>query len=125
MTRVLLVADRAAIREPLAFVLEREPGITLVNQAASPGEAIHDLAAADVAVVAVDRADEGTDVVRDLLTAAPGRVLAIVTSDSAPAAPTFAAAAAVLPASAPLADLLEALHRLAATIPPELADWSA
>jgi DNA-binding NarL/FixJ family response regulator len=51
MFRLLLVDDQSAFRQPLAFLLDREPDFTVVAQAATLTEARGKLANVDVAVV--------------------------------------------------------------------------
>ena len=121
MTRVLLVADRAAFREPLAFLLRREPGVAAVAEADSLAEARALLAVglrADIAVVELGPPDGGgVELVRELRAANPGgAVLALAGGDDPGrrGRALDAGAAGLLPTSAPLAALLEAVRRFGA-----------
>lgn len=71
MIRILLVDDHASFRQPLAFMLNREPDFTVVAQAGSLAEArglLHE--EIDVAVVDLVLPDgNGATLVRDLRTA--------------------------------------------------------
>ena len=85
MTRVLLIDDHAALREPLGLLLEREPDLTVVGQAGSLAEARRLLAdglVADVAVVDLNLPDgSGIDLIRELRAANPeGAVLVLTAS---------------------------------------------
>ena len=51
MIRVLLVDDHASFRQPLAFMLEREPDITAVGQTGTLAEARGLLHGVDIAVI--------------------------------------------------------------------------
>jgi two-component system, NarL family, nitrate/nitrite response regulator NarL len=51
---VLLVDDHAMFREGLARVLEKEPGIQVVGQCASSGEALASLARQEISLVLLD-----------------------------------------------------------------------
>lgn len=59
MIRVLLVDDHASFRQPLAFLLEREPDMTIVGQAGTLAEARRMLHGVDVAVVDLDDLPDG------------------------------------------------------------------
>lgn len=70
MTRVFVVDDSAFIRKALARVLQDEPGLTLVGQAASGTEAVEKIPAADPDLVTLDVAMPGMggqEVLRALL----------------------------------------------------------
>jgi RNA polymerase sigma factor (sigma-70 family) len=72
MIRVLLVDDHAAFRQALAFMLAREPDITVVGQAGSVEQARSAVKDADVALVDLDLGGEsGIDLLRYLRMAAP------------------------------------------------------
>ncbi len=67
MIRVLLVDDHTAFRKPLAYILEREPDLSVVAQAGSLAEARRSLEAADVAIVDLHLPDgHGSELVREL-----------------------------------------------------------
>jgi DNA-binding NarL/FixJ family response regulator len=121
MIRVLLVAGRADFREPLAFLLRRQLGLAVVGQAGSAAEARRKLAAglrADVAVVELGLPDgDGAELIGELRAAGRARaVLALAGGDdpAARARALAAGAAVVVPASAPLAALREAVRRVGA-----------
>lgn len=77
MFRLLLVDDQSAFRQPLAFLLDREPDFAVVAQAATLAEARGKLADVDVAVVDVGLPDgNGAELVEALRDASPhSRVL--------------------------------------------------
>jgi two-component system chemotaxis response regulator CheB len=61
MTRVFVVDDSAFIRKALARVLQAEPGLSLVGQAASGAEAVEKIPEADPDLVTLDVAMPGMD----------------------------------------------------------------
>jgi RNA polymerase sigma factor (sigma-70 family) len=114
--RVLLVDDHSAFRQPLAFMLNREPDISIVGQAAMLAEARTMLSGIDVAVVDLDLPDgNGVDLVRDLRQASPhGKVLVLTGSASRfdQARAVEAGAAGVMHKAAPLEEIIGAVKRL-------------
>lgn len=82
MIRVLLVDDHASTREPLAFMLEQEPDLTVVAQAGSVAEARRAIGAADasvdVAVVDLGLPDGSGEELIPVLRAAYPRAAALV-----------------------------------------------
>jgi DNA-binding NarL/FixJ family response regulator len=80
--RILLVDDHASTREPLAFMLEQEPDLTVVAQAGSLAEARHMLeetdAAIDVAVVDLGLPDGWGEEMIPLLRAVHPRAAALI-----------------------------------------------
>jgi two-component system chemotaxis response regulator CheB len=75
MTRVFVVDDSAFIRKALARVLQGEPGLTLVGEAASGAEALTKIPEADPDLVTLDIAMpgmSGQEVLRALLRWKPG-----------------------------------------------------
>ncbi len=126
MIRVLLVDDHAAFREPLAFMIGREPDLTVVGQAGSLAEARPQLAGADVLVVDLDLPDgNGIELIRELR-AANRRGLALVLSASGDerdrARAVEAGAAGLLHKSTQLATIIDAIRRLVAgeqLLPPQ------
>jgi DNA-binding NarL/FixJ family response regulator len=83
-TRVFLVDDHTAFRQPLAFMLGREPDITVVAQAGSVAEArllLRDVPA-DIAVVDLDLGDgNGMDLIPEIRAINPdGHVLVLTAS---------------------------------------------
>ena len=116
MTRVLLVDDHAAFREPLAFMIGLEPDLTVVGQAETVAEARPQLAGADVMVVDLDLPDgSGIELIRELRTVNP-RALALVLSASGTARDRAraveAGAAGVLTKAARTREIVEAIRRL-------------
>jgi len=119
--RIMVVDDHDTFRDPLAFMLEREPDLSVVARPRSLSEAREDLQSAehgvDVAIVDLSLPDgSGTDLIRELRSSHP-RAMALVlsaTSDQKLLASAIeAGAAGVMHKSAPMSDLVEALRRLA------------
>jgi two-component system, NarL family, response regulator DevR len=120
--RVVVVDDHDTFRDPLAFMLEREPDLTVVARPRSLSEAREVLVSAglavDVAIVDLNLPDGwGTDFIRDLRSFRP-RAAALVLSAMADkkhlAGAIEAGAAGVMHKSTPMRDLVEAVRRLAA-----------
>ncbi len=83
MIRVLVVDDHTAFRQPLAFMLGREPDLTVVGQAGSVAEARPLLGGADVLVVDLDLPDgHGTTLIRELPAANPAAVALVLTANA-------------------------------------------
>ena len=118
MLRVLLVDDHLAFRQPLAFLLGREPDLAVVGQAGSLAEARPLLAAADVALVDLGLPDgDGAGLIRELRAANPRARAVVLTASADPKrlAPAVAAGAAgVLHKACSIAEIVAALRRLAA-----------
>ena len=118
MNRVLLVDDHAAFREPLAFMLDREPEFEVVAQAGSLSEARRVLENIDLAVVDLSLPDgNGTELVGELRAANPHGMVLILTASAkreAYARAVEAGAAGVLNKSASITSVIEAARRLAA-----------
>lgn len=121
MIRVLLVDDHASFRQPLAFMLDREPGLAVVAQAGSLAEARGAPGGIDVALVDLDLPDgDGATLVRELRATSPGVAVLVLTAagDRAEHARAVeAGAAGVLHKSARLAEIVAAVRRLAAGEP--------
>jgi DNA-binding NarL/FixJ family response regulator len=121
MIRILLVDDHAAFRQPLAFMLTREPDLAVVGQAGSLAEARHQLAGVDVAVVDLGLPDgHGADLIRELLAVAPTAMILVLSASHDArehAMAVEAGAAGVLHKSADLADVVAAVRRLGAGEP--------
>ncbi len=67
MIRLLLVDDHSSFRQPLAFMLDREPDMRVVGQAGAVSEARPLLGLADVALFDLDLPDgTGLDLIREL-----------------------------------------------------------
>jgi DNA-binding NarL/FixJ family response regulator len=120
--RIMVVDDHDTFRDPLAFMLEREPDLTVVARPRSLSEAREDLQSAehavDVAIVDLNLPDgSGTDLIRELRSSLPratALVLSATTDQKHLASAIEAGAAGVMHKSAPMSDLVEAVRRLAA-----------
>jgi len=118
--RILLVDDHASTREPLAFMLEQEPDLTVVAQAGSVAEARRVLGetgvAVDVAVVDLGLPDGSGEELIPVLRAAYPRAAALVLtyfSDRERLARAVeAGASGVLHKSASVEEVVEAVRRL-------------
>ena len=119
--RIMILDDHDTFREPLAFMLEREPDFTVVARPRSLSEARmvvkDDGFEVDVALVDLNLPDgSGADLIRDLRDSRP-RSTALVLSATADqgllATAIEAGAAGVMHKSAPMSDLVEAVRRLA------------
>jgi len=117
----MVVDDHDTFRDPLAFMLEREPDLTVVARPRSLSEAREDLQSAEhavnVAIVDLSLPDgSGTDLIRELRSSHP-RAMALVLSATTDkehlASAIEAGAAGVMHKSAPMSDLVEAVRRLA------------
>jgi DNA-binding NarL/FixJ family response regulator len=84
MAHVLIVDDHAAFRQPLAFLFNCEPDLTVVAQTGSADEGRRLLEGVDIAVVDLDLPDgTGVDLVREMRTERPHTcVLALTNSGS-------------------------------------------
>ena len=120
--RIMVVDDHDTFRDPLAFMLEREPDLTVVARPRSLSEAREDLQSTehgvDVAIVDLNLPDgSGTDLIRELRNSLPratALVLSATTDQKHLASAIEAGAAGVMHKSAPMSDLVEAVRRLAA-----------
>jgi two-component system, NarL family, response regulator DevR len=121
-TRIVVVDDHDTFRDPLAFMLEREPDLTGVARPRSLFEAREVLEseglAVDVAIVDLNLPDgSGADFIRDLQRSRP-RAMALVSSATSEekylAKAIESGAAAVMHKSTPMSELMGALRRLAA-----------
>jgi DNA-binding NarL/FixJ family response regulator len=116
-TRVLLVDDHAAFRQPLAFMLGRERGIDVVAQAGSVAEAEPLLGLADVAVLDLHLPDgEGIDLIRRMRTVNPTCRVLLLTATAGQeekARAVEAGADGVMHKSASIGDVLGAIRKLA------------
>ena len=114
--QVLLVDDHLSFRQPLAFMLMREPDLTIIGHAGSVAEARPLLPAADVALIDLDLPDgEGIALIEELRSINP-QALAVVltgdTSDLAMARAVEAGAVGVLHKSRPVSEITDAIRRL-------------
>lgn len=116
MLKILLVDDHAALRTPLAFMIDREPDMEVVGQAGTLAEARQMLGTADVAVVDLDLPDgPGVDLIQELRRANPhGFVLVLTGSTSTKdrAHAIEAGAAGVLHKSLKTQEIIDAIRRL-------------
>ena len=120
--RIMILDDHDTFRDPLAFMLDREPDLTVVARPRSLSEASGILEdaefAVDVALVDLNLPDgSGADLIKELRDSRP-RATALVLSATADqrhlAAAIEAGAAGVMHKSAPMGELVEAVRRLAA-----------
>jgi RNA polymerase sigma factor (sigma-70 family) len=120
--RIMIVDDHDTFREPLAFMLEREPDLTVVAQARSLSEATEILEnekpALDVAIVDLELPDgSGVDFIRNLRKAKPRVAMLVLSALSEKGRfdrAIEAGAAGVMHKATPMRELMEAVHRLAA-----------
>jgi len=118
--RVMLVDDHASFRRPLAFMLEREPDLSVVAQAGSLAEAREVLGDAaskvDVVVVDLDLPDgSGVDFISYLRSAVPRAMALILTAFGERerfARAIEAGAAGVMHKSTRPEDIIETIRRL-------------
>lgn len=117
--RLLLVDDHVSAREPLAELLNRQPGMMVVGQASTLGEARALLAAGigvDVALIDLDLPDgHGADLVRDLRRCAPGALVLVLTASRdrrEHAMAVAAGVAGVIHKSVSLRQLIDAIWRV-------------
>lgn len=119
-TRVMLVDDHASFREPLAFMLAREPDLNVVGQANTLAEAREILSdeqtAVDVAIVDLDLPDgSGIEFIAELRRVQP-RALVLVLSAASErillARTIEAGASGVMHKSSSLEDIIEAVRSL-------------
>ena len=121
MARVLLLAPRALFREPLAFLLAREPGVAEVAQAASAADAHRLLAAGlapDVAVVDLPHSHPGADTERLLCDLASGPTPTSVLALTGGQPASDAASVNALPPTATLDAVMAAVRGLVAAADP-------
>ena len=119
--RIMVVDDHDTFRDPLAFMLEREPDLTVVARPRSLSEAKEVLESAelavDVAIVDLNLPDgSGTDLIKDLRGSQPrakALVLSAMSEQRYLAEAIEAGAAGIMHKSAPMSDLVEAVRRLA------------
>jgi len=116
MSRVLLVDDHLSFRQPLAFMLSREPTITVIGQAGTVAEARQYFLQVDIALVDLNLPDgEGEGLIRALKSVNPGAKALVLTasdSDTAMAQAVEAGAEGVLHKSRPIEEVIAAIGRL-------------
>lgn len=121
MIRILLVEDHTSTRQAMAYVIDREPDLTVVAQAGSLAEARVALGGSDVAVVDLTLPDgDGMDLIGDLCRLDPAPAVLVLTASFNPvrtAQAVEAGASGILHKSASLDDIVRGIRRLAA------GDW--
>jgi DNA-binding NarL/FixJ family response regulator len=117
MTELLLVDDHASFREALAFMLDREPDLSVVAQAGTVGEAIACDAPWSLAVVDLGLPDGGgADLVESLFERVPEARIVVLTASSRPAelASAYeAGAAGVVQKTAGIGEIVDAIRAVA------------
>jgi DNA-binding NarL/FixJ family response regulator len=122
MIRILLIDDHASTREPLAFMLNRHPEISVVAQAGSIAEAREALQRhgeeVDLAIIDLGLPDgSGEELIHDLHAAnrdAAALVLTYFSDRERLAQAVTAGAAGVLHKSATIQEVVDAVQRLGA-----------
>ena len=119
--RIIVVDDHDTFRDPLAFMLEREPDLTVVARPRSLSEAREILESTkltvDVTIVDLNLPDgSGTDLIKDLRASRPrakALVLSAISEQRYLAEAIEAGAAGVMHKSTRMIDLVQAVRRLA------------
>lgn len=117
--RVLVCDDHAMVRSGLRLLLETDPGIEVVGEAADADDAIEFVRVLSPDVVVLDvvlRGRSGVDAIADLLTAAPGTKVLMLSMQDDPSyvRAAFAAGAdGYLQKEAAGAELIEAIREVA------------
>ena len=118
MIRTLLVDDHLSFRQPLAFMLAREPDIVVVGQAGTVADARRLLTDVDVALIDLDLPDgDGVDVIRELRRASPCGMPVVLSASAMRtdvARAVEAGAVGVLHKSRSVDELVAALRRVTA-----------
>ncbi len=121
MICVLLVDDHAAFRQPLAFMLDREPDITVAGQAGSLAEARPLLCVADVTLLDLDLPDgNGASLIKELHAVNPHGAVFILTGSASRlqfAQAVDEGADGVMRKTSGLDEIIGAIRRLAAGEP--------
>jgi DNA-binding NarL/FixJ family response regulator len=114
--RVLLVDDHLAFRQPLAFMLMREPELTIIGQAGTVAEAWPLLPETDIALIDLDLPDgEGIEVIRDLHAVNPQAIALVLTgygTTVAMAGAVEAGAAGMMHKTRPISEVVEAIRQV-------------
>ena len=117
MIRVLLVDDHKSSREPLAFLLNREPDLEVVGQAGSIAEARPLLNGVDVAIIDLNLPDgRGLTLIREFRERNPNGATLVLTGSSEiydHARAIELGAAGVLTKSVSTVEVIDAVRRLA------------
>lgn len=112
----MLVEDHATLREPLAFMFNREPDFEVVAQAGSLGGAREKLGSIDLAIVDLDLPDgDGTDLIGALRAVNPRGMVLVLTANAdreAYARAVEAGAAGVLHKTVRIQQVVDASRRL-------------
>ncbi|HEX3301872.1 MAG TPA: response regulator transcription factor [Thermomicrobiales bacterium] len=115
----MLVDDHASLRRPLAFMIEREPDLTVVAEAGSLAEARAHLQAGispDAVILDLNLPDgDGTDLIRDLRRVNPlanTLILSGVVDVRSRARAVAAGAGAVFPKTTEIEELIDAIRRM-------------
>lgn len=118
MIHLVLIDDHAAFRQPLAFMLQREPDVIVIAEVGTIAEARPWLAAADAMLVDLDLPDgNGAELIREYCAAQPnGRAIVLTASaDNRSLAPAAEVGAdALIHKSKPFADIVSVLRRVCA-----------
>ena len=119
MIDVLLVDDHTSFREAVAFMIDQEPDIRVVDQVGTVAQARASLRTAtktDVAVVDLDLPDgDGTDVIRAFRAVHPQGKVLVLSASSDPkdmGRAVEAGAAGLLNKTRPISEILSALRDL-------------
>jgi DNA-binding NarL/FixJ family response regulator len=114
--RVVLVDDHLAFRQPLAFMLTREPDLTITGQAGTVAEARPLLPETDIALIDLDLPDgEGIDLIEDLRSVNPQAIALVLTgygTNATAARAVEAGAAGVMHKTRPVSEIMEAIRRV-------------
>jgi len=118
-TRVMLVDDHASLRRPLAFMIGREPDLTVVAEAGTLAEARLHLQSGispDAVVLDLNLPDgDGTQLIRDLRRVNPlafTLILSGVIDVRSRARAVAAGAGAIFPKTTEIDDLISAIRRM-------------
>ena len=113
---MVLVDDHLSFRQPLAFMLMREPDITVVGHAATVAEARPLLPDADIALIDLMLPDgDGMDLIPELHSVNPQAIALVLTGNRSTTAivrAVEAGAAGVMHKSCSVSDLVEAIRRV-------------
>jgi DNA-binding NarL/FixJ family response regulator len=114
--RVVLVDDHLLFRQPLAFMLMREPDLTITGQAGTVAEARPLLPETDIALIDLDLPDgEGIEVIRDLQAVNPQAIALVLTgygTTVAMAGAVEAGAAGMMHKTRPISEVVEAIRQV-------------
>lgn len=130
MTRVMLVDDHTSFRQAVAFLIDREPGFTVVGQAGSvaEGRTLLREVSPDICLLDMELPDgEGSDLLPDLYRRCPGASAIVLTGSHRPhnrARSIAAGAVGFLPKAASIPEIIVALRKVVEgqpLIPPQEA----